>query len=1001
MTDTGPSDTRTLPQKVSQWIGAVYSALKWSDEPPGMSQPSQAALDLLGMIADPRTTMATAPEDATDTEVLAIDTAYDTLVFTLRAHTSSDVANVRKEFDGLLKMVSDTKGAVVKRLKDRQTALTDRLAEVPYADGAPTEDVRRLARTRTALHKDVSAAETQDSLATIDVRIDDFGKDTDAVVAVIPLRKAALDDIAAFEAEVKKLAADLDRGFFEYLGITAKAARGRITTAVDAKDLKAATDGLAAARSKVADALAYAEDYDNWARKVEVYLATMVPPTEKDRLGNLRHDLADAAAARARAGDFPAARNELAKFEADGSVGGGSGGDFDKTAKFAADVAALQNGPEIATIKIVKPTGHTTIDPEFAAARKKGLKDKDLPAAQALLDALKLKVAGSYSVCLLLQRYGALVTSATPNTDPVKQAIQRANVKCGAKDWGGALSEFSGLDASIGEKADATRRLAKLTKRVELLRGPELAAFTYVSGFLTTAQNEINAAAYDKADAAMDTADAELKSVEPWAALAADARAARVAHDNGDVYGLLGAADTLAQQHKYAAAMPELKAAIAGYQAIGAYGASRAQVDFLHATLDAASETGKAVKAALDKAHDLAVVQKKVVEARDALLDVLKQPALAEAGTEAGAWLAQLKPVEDRHNGLIGKVEPAAAKKTLQDSLEAAKTKAGVDKDIPAAVKLLEAHAALVTDARDYIALRKRLVNVKAALDRAAKTFAADPLVVAAIYDGPDDKSLVKAMADVDAQAVKGDVSKAVKECDKLLKDWSGRMRAAGKTYELADASVGNAGHSLDRHGPEVSDEKLLRRLTTGIAPDDKTSTTKKSSRFDNFESWLQAREISAQEVESMEQVPGSGVTIDLSKPEIPLDDNAVIKVDCQPIDHEGPIDKAFVGIKPEIGVDADKGRIVKGDTFETYETLTGITKSKAMWLFEIDYSDLIIPPTHTTIPHDKRNPKGYKELWTARKPTVPLPATIPGKWVMMQLFPLVDNWDQEKQAYV
>ncbi len=48
--------------------------------------------------------------------------------------------------------------------------------------------------------------------------------------------------------------------------------------------------------------------------------------------------------------------------------------------------------------------------------------------------------------------------------------------------------------------------------------------------------------------------------------------------------------------------------------------------------------------------------------------------------------------------------------------------------------------------------------------------------------------------------------------------------------------------HSLDRHGPEISDAKLKTRPSTGIAADGKFSPTKASTRFNSYEDWSQTR---------------------------------------------------------------------------------------------------------------------------------------------------------------
>jgi hypothetical protein len=61
---------------------------------------------------------------------------------------------------------------------------------------------------------------------------------------------------------------------------------------------------------------------------------------------------------------------------------------------------------------------------------------------------------------------------------------------------------------------------------------------------------------------------------------------------------------------------------------------------------------------------------------------------------------------------------------------------------------------------------------------------------------------------------------------------------------EATHLETKDGGHSLDRHGPDVSDDALKVRLATGVAPDGKMSpTTGLSSKFASHEAYLKSRE--------------------------------------------------------------------------------------------------------------------------------------------------------------
>ncbi|HLO87338.1 MAG TPA: DUF4157 domain-containing protein [Nostocaceae cyanobacterium] len=71
------------------------------------------------------------------------------------------------------------------------------------------------------------------------------------------------------------------------------------------------------------------------------------------------------------------------------------------------------------------------------------------------------------------------------------------------------------------------------------------------------------------------------------------------------------------------------------------------------------------------------------------------------------------------------------------------------------------------------------------------------------------------------------------------------------KKTQAATREAAEGGHALGRHGPEVSDELLKRRLFTGVAPDNHLSPAPgASSRFNSYKDVLETRQQAAQQLQ-------------------------------------------------------------------------------------------------------------------------------------------------------
>jgi hypothetical protein len=127
-----------------------------------------------------------------------------------------------------------------------------------------------------------------------------------------------------------------------------------------------------------------------------------------------------------------------------------------------------------------------------------------------------------------------------------------------------------------------------------------------------------------------------------------------------------------------------------------------------------------------------------------------------------------------------------------------------------------------------------------------------------------------------------------------------------------------DGGHSLDRHGPEISDAKLQRRLTTGIAPDGKFSPTPASTKFNSYEDWMQTRNASLKQIEKI-------YGVDLSKP--PTGNNKDFSIITE---YDRAIDDGFVGdAMSKVKVNDSTSPKKKGNGYTKYIAVDGITRTK------------------------------------------------------------------------
>jgi hypothetical protein len=168
------------------------------------------------------------------------------------------------------------------------------------------------------------------------------------------------------------------------------------------------------------------------------------------------------------------------------------------------------------------------------------------------------------------------------------------------------------------------------------------------------------------------------------------------------------------------------------------------------------------------------------------------------------------------------------------------------------------------------------------------------------------------------------------------------------KALELADG-----GHSLLRHGPEVSDDLLRRRALTGISPDNKWSPTHYSTKFDNYDDWLKTRDEAILSIQQENQV-NFGANMDRA-PEPGASTSYSLE-----INHDRPIDSGFNGTGPRVQVVNPNNPLQSRNLHTQVEAVSGITKSYTKVAWDVNAS----------------------------------------RWKVVQHFPVGKNWNQALQRY-
>jgi hypothetical protein len=266
---------------------------------------------------------------------------------------------------------------------------------------------------------------------------------------------------------------------------------------------------------------------------------------------------------------------------------------------------------------------------------------------------------------------------------------------------------------------------------------------------------------------------------------------------------------------------------------------------------------------------------------------------------------------------------PVALKDPKKPAFESCQAWVEEDDDYPSVTEFLRCFAVVdgqvkgseERDAFDHALERRKLLrNDLNTIKRHATTDqlsdAQDAFdAIADLLDKNDDERLD------DVQ--KSDVDDQLAIVDDLIIKIKDHQKTGLNDAEYKDMKDG--GHSVRRHGPDIPDEDLKKRLTTGYSPDGVFSPTKKSTRFINYDEWNKTRTKAFEEVQLK-------YGVDFGKN---LDKRSTLPSPLTfPFDHGRTIGEGFIGSGNGVYKSHPSGN-GGGKVFAAFTKLPPLTKTK------------------------------------------------------------------------
>lgn len=887
----------------------------------------------------------------------------------------ADVAEKIGKFEvAVAKAVSDEAATELRR-----AAAREELAKVKNSPEISTPARRGFDRRHKGLAQEIGVAVELAAFDVIDGKIVTLGKDIAAEVATQAARPAAEAAVAQAQARAGALAAKLDRGALLYVNGEVAKLLAALTKATDKARCEKLVADCATFTAMTAKAETYGTYFDTWFKTSAALIATTA--VNKPKAWDHRNDAVKQASTLSELGQFDQAKAALEVFNAltgDESVGGqaafdGVAGFIDLVDRLEADYGAKLDEVTKSSLKDAAKSKKAIAD-----IRKKGLAEQKVSEATALIDPLKLWIDGN----LPLARAVAAFHPSAGKVPGYAQVIAAMETKRAGEKWAEALAELDvlkdGSDLAVEVESVSVDQLLK--KSYEAL-------YARASGGakkgLKKAWDAHHAAAVanPRVPATMTSTLTELRK---WMAMEQvyyarePVRAILRATPEAAGYDYTKRAVELFDAKDFVGALTETQALLPRMQALVAYLEGRKEAEALKAALPADPPE---LRASIQSALDATKTTAEGGDAQTALADLraaMLSPDVQELALAMADYTAYLARVEAEHARVLGFVVQAEAQKALTDSLADAKAKADPGGDFAAGYDALEGHSALLSGVRGYATRRVEAFSTIGALKRAV---AQDPTWEAQIFaSGGSVAAMESDFAKADALGASLDFAKAQSGYKQIIAGCTAAMNKTVDLYELADAVDSNAGHSRDSHGAQVTEAEHLKRLTEGIAPPNRVSKTNTSSNFHSDSDWLAGREIGAQRAAAA-GVDVNGKSLPWPGPE-PVPQKFTI-------DHGRAIDTAYRGVRPKQTYDAGADEFRDTGTYETYEVLTGLTRSLVNFIWECDKFGGTKYPTLAK----------YAAAYAGANAGA-APASIPGRWVMMQQFPLAEDWNQAEQRY-
>lgn len=854
---------------------------------------------------------------------------------------------------------------------------------------------------RKAIHEAINGATTEDDFNPIDGDIVTLASDIAAQIEVAKARVVASDALKEAEVRFAALSNNLDEGAFTFLSGKLRDVQGAQKKAVSKSDFEDAENLGKDFLLICTGAETYGKFFDNWTLASAAFIAKDVPKPQQAHCMSERGSLMAAATSLSGAGDFAKARQELEKLGNDPDIDSGK---FLKSQEFtdAYNTYMANSHDHCQTVLACDIDGVSTYRNHLKSAKKLGFTDGDCDAAVLKLKDLVDWCSARKKIAVRMRRFD----NASKKFKEFRDAMSEMNTEQMKGNIDAALKILSKLEknAEVMKFNFSSQISKKLKQRFEALEGvitdPELSD---LQDTWKAHEQAVSDKDFDKASTYVAKLN-DLFKLEKMVDLRAELAQINTAHPGAAAYDYQkGFTDEMAKPD-YAKALVALKDAMPLIRKLAAYLDTKAEVEALKLAIpDDPPELRATLDTALNDA-DIKAMAKDPDGAANDLRTVLSgsdylDMALALADyAKLAAVVAKRQPKVKKLLGL------AVAEKAIDDSLDAARALADPGGKYGEAYLALLAHEKLLTLAQAFGAARRQVDGVMKGLLRAAKTNLTllDP--APATQEG-----LQKKIVAAEKLAGKADFTDAQAAFDDVLNDCKALSTKAAKFYEATDGVGSNAGHSLDRHGPDVTDPELITRLKTGTPPNAKTpdekSHTGASSKFESPQDWLAGRELAADA--ALKLPPGKRVDIEATSIAPPFEDAP--ESAAFTVEHGRAIDKAFIGKKKHVQYDEATQEFLPDKTYETFEEMSGLTRAYVNFIWEpevirdvpkLDEDKNIIMKGGVAELEDvkPRSNKEYVDAFTLKNGAAP--PNIPGRWVMMQQFPVTEGWDDELKAY-